>query len=335
MIEYPPATDLVKQNPDNFPEGKRVWLIGCKGMLGTELSRLFEKESLSFTGTDREIDITSPAALASFAGQEAAAGRPIGWIVNCAAYTAVDKAEDDVEFCRRLNVDGAANIALAARNIGARLVHFSTDYVFDGRGVREAASGGEPRPYREDDATGPVGVYGLTKRDGENAVVKNNPQSYIIRTAWLYGLYGNNFVATMLRLMNERDEIKVVNDQRGSPTWAFDLAGLTVEIIRADLQNRPLAYGIYHYTNEGNITWYDFARQIYDTGRGLGLVTKDCAVKPCTSAEFPARVTRPAYSVLDKTKIKAALGIAIPSWDMSLGQYLEALVKERGLGERT
>jgi dTDP-4-dehydrorhamnose reductase len=308
-----------------------LWLIGNKGMLGTELSRLFEKEGIPFAGTDREIDITGPGALAAFAEQEAAAGRSVDWIVNCAAYTAVDKAEDDGETCRRLNTEGAANIARTARNIGARLVHFSTDYVFDGQGIREAASGA-PRPYREEDPTGPIGVYGLTKRDGELAVLENNPRSYIIRTAWLYGQFGNNFPATMLRLMNERDEVKVVNDQRGSPTWARDLAALTAEVIRAVLWNRSPAYGIYHYTNEGSITWYDFALEIYDAGRSLGLINKDCAVKPCTSAEYPAKVTRPAYSVLDKAKIKAALGIAVPPWDISLRHYLADVAKERGLG---
>jgi dTDP-4-dehydrorhamnose reductase len=306
-----------------------IWLIGDKGMLGTELSRLFEKEGLPFTGTDRQVDITDPAALASFAEGEAAAGRPVDWIVNCAAYTAVDRAEDDRETCRRLNADGAANVARTARNIGARLVHFSTDYVFDGRGVRDAASGAL-RPYREEDPAGPIGVYGLTKRDGENGVMENNPRSYIIRTAWLYGQYGGNFPATMLRLMNERDEVRVVNDQRGSPTWARDLAGLTAEIIRAVLWDRPPACGIYHYTNEGSITWFDFAREIYDAGRGLGLITKACAVRPCTSAEYPAKVTRPAYSVLDKTKIKTALGITIPPWDLSLRHYLAVLAGERG-----
>jgi dTDP-4-dehydrorhamnose reductase len=297
-------------------------------MLGTEISLLFEKEGIPFTGTDRQVDITDPAALAAFAEQEAAAGRLGDWIVNCAAYTAVDKAEDDGETCRRLNTEGAANIARTARDIGARLVHISTDYVFDGQGIREAVSAA-PRPYREEDPTGPIGVYGLTKRDGELAALENNPRSYIIRTAWLYGRFGNNFPATMLRLMNERDEVTVVNDQRGSPTWARDLAALVAEIVRAVLWNRPPAYGIYHYTNEGSITWYDFAREIYDAGRSLGLINKDCAVKPCTSAEYPAKVMRPAYSVLDKAKIKAALGITVPPWDISLRHYLADAAKER------
>jgi dTDP-4-dehydrorhamnose reductase len=306
-----------------------LWLIGNKGMLGTELSLLLEKRGVPFTGTDREVDITDPAALAAYAAAlwpgKADGAEDNRWIVNCAAYTAVDKAEDDGETCRRLNTLGAANIASTAQNAGARLIHISTDYVFDGRGIPagtvsgESEKGSVPRPYREDDPTNPIGVYGLTKRDGEREVMKSNPQSYIIRTAWLYGKHGNNFVATMLRLMNERDKVKVVNDQRGSPTWARDLAETIIEIIKTD---RKPAYGIYHYTGEGSISWFDFAVKIYDTGRACGLLKKDCAVEPCASAEFPARVKRPAYSVLDKTRIKAALGISIPEWNKSLEKFL-------------
>jgi len=285
-----------------------LWLIGNKGMLGTELSLLLEKTGLPFTGTDREVDITDSAALEKFAQAQ-----PVAWIINCAAYTAVDKAEDDVTACRCLNTLGAANIAACAQKIGARLIHISTDYVFDGTGSR---------PYTPEDITAPTGVYGLTKRDGELAVMENNPRSYIIRTAWLYGKYGNNFVTTMLRLMNERDEVKVVNDQRGSPTWSFDLASAALAVINGDIP-----FGIYHYTNEGNITWFDFAQEIYRQGRGLGRISKDCVVKPCTSAEFPAKVKRPAYSVLDKSKIKTALGIDIPTWDKSLQEFLKTCAR--------
>jgi len=278
--------------------------MGNKGMLGTELSLLLEKSGLPFTGTDREVDIANPAALENFAHTQPA----ITWIINCAAYTAVDQAEDDVATCRRLNTQGAAHIAACAQKIGARLIHLSTDYVFDGTGRR---------PYTEEDPTAPTGVYGLTKQDGELAVMENNPRSYIIRTAWLYGKHGNNFVATMLRLMHERGEVKVVNDQRGSPTWTFDLAAAMLAVIQSDIP-----FGIYHYTNEGNISWFDFAQEIYRQGRAVGHLKKDCAVLPCTSAEFPAKVKRPAYSVLDKRKIKAALGIDIPAWDKSLQGYM-------------
>jgi dTDP-4-dehydrorhamnose reductase len=285
-------------------------------MLGAELSLALERQGLEYTGTDREVDIPDARQLEAFAEREAARGSPRTWIINCAAYTAVDKAEDDRETCRRLNTDGAANIAKTASKIGAKLIHLSTDYVFNGKGVAEA---GGIRPYREEDPADPIGVYGLTKRDGETAALAAcNNSCYIIRTAWLYGRHGGNFVTTMLRLMNDRAEVNVVNDQQGSPTWAYDLASaITALITRGDVP-----HGIYHYTNEGGISWYDFAREIYRRGRELGLITKDCAVKPCTSAGYPAKVKRPEYSVLDKSKIKAALGIAIPRWDESLGAFL-------------
>jgi dTDP-4-dehydrorhamnose reductase len=282
-----------------------IWLTGGKGMLGTEISTLLEKKNLAFISTDREIDVTNIGALSDFVKN-----RQITGIINCAAYTAVDKAEDDKETCRLLNTLGAENIAICAKNIDARLIHISTDYVFDGEGKR---------PYLEDDKTNPTGVYGLTKRDGETAVMKNNPQSWIIRTAWLYGKHGNNFVNTMLRLMNEKDEIKVVNDQRGSPTWAYDLA-------QAVLAVDNITFGIYHYTNEGNITWFDFAKEIYKQGKDTGFIKKDCMITPCTSAEYPSKVKRPSYSVLDKNKIKKAMGIEIKSWDESLKDYLKTCV---------
>jgi dTDP-4-dehydrorhamnose reductase len=232
----------------------------------------------------------------------------------------VDKAEDDEAACRLLNTTGAANIAASAKAKGARLIHISTDYVFDGKGNR---------PYTEEDPTCPTGVYGGTKRDGEIAVIENNPNSYIIRTAWLYGEYGNNFVHTMLRLMNERDEIKVVNDQYGSPTWSNDLAAAIIMLIKTVEAGETVPPGIYHYTNEGNITWFDFAQAIYAEGKNLNLLTKPCMVKPCTSAEYPAKVKRPAYSVLDKTKIKKNLGIEIPEWKVSLKKYLTSIMEQK------
>jgi len=290
-----------------------IWLIGSKGMLGTELSLLFEKSGVPFIGTDREVDITSKAALTE-AYAKLAEEQPVKWIINCAAYTAVDKAEDDIEICRALNEQGAANIAAIASNAGALLIHLSTDYVFDGSGSR---------PYREDAPTAPTGVYGLTKRDGEIAVTENNSRSYIIRTAWLYGKHGNNFVHTMVRLMNERDEVNVVNDQRGSPTWTFDLASVILTLIKTVDSGKDIPFGVYHFTNEGNITWFDFAEEIYKQGRERGRITKDCAVNPCTGADYPAKVKRPAYSVLDKSKIKTALGIKIPAWNESLREFFK------------
>lgn len=287
-----------------------IWLIGCNGMLGTELSDMFAARGVAFVGTDREVDITDPASLSSFAS-----GKAIDAIVNCAAYTAVDKAEDDAELCRAINATGPANVASCARSIGASLLHISTDYVFDGNGTR---------PYREDDPTDPTGVYGLTKRDGEEAALRENPNTWIVRTAWLYGMHGNNFVFTMLKLMGERDAIKVVNDQRGSPTWAYDLCGAICDILE-----KKIPYGIYHFTGAGNIVWHDFARAIYQKGRALGLLDRECAVNPCTSAEYPAKVRRPPYSVLDKTKIERSLGRSAPDWETSLDAFLARVKKDR------
>jgi len=297
-----------------------IWLIGCNGMLGTEISLLLKKNALPFIGTDREVDITDLAALRDFADKQAQNSGGFTWIINCAAYIAVDKAEDDAETCRRLNTLGAANIAASANDISAKLIHISTDYVFDGNGISE---GNALRPYREYDETNPTGVYGLTKRDGELVAAENNHRTFIIRTAWLYGKHGGNFVSTMLRLMNEKDEVKVVDDQRGSPTWTFDLAMAILSMIKNVDSGCDVPFGIYHYTNQGNITWFDFAKEIYRQGRELNHIKKDCAVKPCTSAEYPAKVKRPAFSVLDIGKIKAILKINIPAWDKSLKEYLQ------------
>jgi len=296
-----------------------IWLIGCKGMLGTELSLLLEKYNLPFIGTDCEVDITDLSALNSFAENKS-----FKWIINCAAYTAVDKAEDDIDNCRRINTLGALNISICSRTTGAYLIHISTDYVFDGKGI---IAGKDCRPYREDDITNPIGVYGLTKRDGELAVLVNNSNSYIIRTSWLYGIYGNNFVKTMLRLMNVRNEIKVVDDQRGSPTWAYDLAFLIFTIINDFNQcNKNHSFGIYHFSNDGAITWYEFSKEIYKQGKLLSLINNNCNILPCSSNEYPSKVTRPTYSVLDKSKIKKMLNIAIPLWHDSLNGYLKLCI---------
>ena len=204
-----------------------IWLIGCNGMLGTELGRQLTANGFNWVGSDRDVDITDPVALENFAdshdssagttGNTAASGNipgKITWIINCAAYTAVDKAESDVELCKKLNEDGPRNIARAARHVGAKLIHISTDYVFDGTGST---------PYTEDMAKKPIGVYGETKAAGEDAIQKEMTQYYILRTAWLYGFDGKNFVYTMTNAMNSRDSVKVVADQKGSPTCAIDL----------------------------------------------------------------------------------------------------------------
>lgn len=279
------------------------WIIGNQGMLGQELSHLFDALGVSHIGTDRDVDITKPEELANI-------GRSFDWVINCAAYTAVDKAEEDAEQCRALNVTGAAHVAAFAQSRGAKMLHISTDYVFNGT---------HTAPYREEDPTDPIGVYGQTKRDGERAVLSRN--GFVIRTSWLYGRYGNNFVTTMLRLMNDRDGIAVVNDQRGSPTYARDLATAIHTLTKTVDEGGAVPAGIYHYTNEGGITWYDFAAEIYRLGREQGLIRHDCAVRPCTTAEYPTKAARPAYSVLDTSKIKATLPINIADWKTGLKEF--------------
>jgi dTDP-4-dehydrorhamnose reductase len=294
-----------------FKSGKPViWLIGNKGMLGTELSLLFESQGLAYISTGRELDITNGEALLKFAQQQR---KSIGWIINCAAYTEVDKAEDDRERCRLVNTEGAGNVACAAKKTGARLVHFSTDYVF---------GGGKNGPYTENDPVEPISVYGLTKRDGETRVLEENEQSYVIRTSWLYGKHGNNFVHTMLRLMKARDSISVVNDQRGSPTWTWDLAGGVLALIKRIDEGNTISNGIYHFANSGETTRFDFARKIGAFGRASGVLAKDCKIFPCAGDEFPAKAKRPANSALDNTKMRKALRMAIPAWDESLKKFL-------------
>jgi len=283
-----------------------IWLIGNRGMLGTELTQVLVHRGLSLVGTDREVDILDPAALEAFA-----AGKGIRWVINCAAYTAVDKAEDEEAFALRLNAEGPGNIARLCTRIGARLIHISTDYVFSGEGSR---------PYLESDPVSPTGAYGRTKAAGEKAVLADAPDAIIVRTAWLYGRYGPNFVATMLRLMAAKDEIGVVADQKGTPTWAYDLSVAIAGLVTKD----GVPAGIYHFTNTGETTWHGFAQEILRAGTDLGLLARPCRIKALTTAEYPTKTKRPAYSVLSKDKILAA-GIAAPEWKASLRAFLAGL----------
>lgn len=282
-----------------------IWLIGCKGMLGSEVAELLEKNNIEFTGTDRQVDITDLSALEDFVR-----GKDISYIVNCAAYTAVDLAESNQEAALALNAAGPKNIAIVAKKIGAKVIHISTDYVFDGTSTR---------PLKEDDPIAPIGVYGSTKAKGEAELAANTDEFYILRTAWLYGKAGKNFVFTMIKLMQSHDSIKVVSDQWGTPTWTNTLANVIISII----QKGNVPYGIYHCTDLGKITWYDFAVEIQKQAVASGLLNKtDCVVNPCTTADYPTPAKRPAYSVLDKTKIQDALGIRLPAWEESLKKFL-------------
>jgi len=284
-----------------------IWLIGCKGMLGTEIALQLTENKIDFTGTDIDVDITNPQALAEFVK-----GKTISYIINCSAYTAVDKAENDAEFAKKLNEDGPRNIANLANRIHAKMIHISTDYVFDGSGKV---------PYTEDMQIAPIGVYGKTKAAGESAVKQNLHEYYIVRTAWLYGWAGKNFVYTMIKAMNTHGSVKVVNDQKGSPTFAGDLASIIIQIINKD--NVP--YGTYHCTDLGEITWWDFTNEIKRQGIEKGYITnKNCVVNPCSTDEYPTPAKRPAYSVLCKDKLQKALGIKLPEWKESLKNFMDS-----------
>lgn len=271
----------------------KILITGARGQLGTELSKLLPNAVLTDVA---ELDITNLSAVQSFVKEH-----NIGTVVNCAAYTAVDKAEDDTETATKINVLGPENLA----KTGCKIIHISTDYVFDGTGHK---------PYTPDDETKPISVYGKTKRNGELAVLQNAKEAVIIRTAWLYSPYGNNFVKTMRRLGAEKESINVVTDQIGTPTYASDLAEALVQILP---QINEQTRGIYHFTNEGVCSWYDFATEIMDQS---GLT---CQVNPIPTSAYPTRAQRPSYSVLDKSKIKSIFNIKIQHWKKGLEKCLE------------
>lgn len=308
-----------------------IWVIGSTGMLGAEFCRLLQKNKIQFVGTSSDVDARDFMTLKAFvdkwerdnyvsAHQNGESGR-IQWIVNCSAYTAVEKAESDKDAAQALNVDAARNIARVAREIGAKLIHISTDYVFDGKASV---------PYKESDAKSPLGVYGKTKSDGEDEIEKTMNQYFIIRTSWLYGFGRPNFVYTMAKLMGSKEEIKVVDDQRGSPTFTADLAGAILSIIKICdkagtniFSKETVPYGIYHFTDEGETSWFGFAEEIHRLLKKHKLLSNECKVLPCSTEEFGAKVERPAYSVLSKEKTKAALRIKIPKWQDSLERFVK------------
>ena len=285
-----------------------VWLIGCKGMLGTEIARQLKNSNIDYIGTDIDVDITKLEVLEDFANKNP----KIDWIINCSAYTAVDKAEDDKDFANLLNNIGPKNISSVAKKINAKMIHISTDYVFDGTGNI---------PYTEDMDVKPIGVYGQTKADGEKSVIDSGCEYYIFRTAWLYGYDGKNFVYTMLKLMESKQELSVVSDQKGTPTFAGDLANCVIKTITSKNQ---IPCGIYHCTDLGEITWYDFACEIYKQGKATGTLSNECKINPCSTDEFPTKAKRPAYSVLSKEKIQQALGITLPMWNESLNVFMNS-----------
>ena len=288
-----------------------ILVTGANGQLGTEIRNLSEGMGHHFIFSDVNevpgcetvyLDITNLDAIRIVCRSE-----NVHVIINCAAYTDVAKAEDDIDFAALLNHTAPGHLAQVAREIGATMIHISTDYVFHG----DASI-----PYREDDEPHPLGVYGVTKLQGEEAVRQSGCKYLIFRTAWLYSPYGKNFVKTVRRLTAEKTEMKCVFDQVGTPTYAADLAALILKVI-AD--GRLDATGTYHFTNEGVISWYDFAKAI------ASLSGHVCDIRPCHSDEFPSKAERPHFSVLDKTKVKETFGVEIPYWLDSLKECIKRL----------
>ena len=289
-----------------YTKRMNILITGANGQLGNEIRKVSAESAHNYIFTDvAELDITSAEAVEELVAQEG-----VNVVVNCAAYTAVDNAEDDEVTADKINHLAVANLANACAKSNATLVHISTDYVFGG----DACT-----PYTEEAQTAPLGVYGRTKLAGERAVVASGCNYIIIRTAWLYSEFGRNFCKTMRTLTSTKPSLKVVFDQVGSPTYAADLATVISHIIES---NQLAKCGIYHFSNEGVCSWYDFATEI---ARQSG--NNECKIEPCHSDEFPAKVTRPHFSVLDKSKIKSTFGVEIPHWQTSLAKCIEQLEK--------
>ena len=278
-------------------------IFGASGQLGQCLAQVARERAtpgLVFL-PEAQANILDPAGLAALF----AAHRP-AYVINCAAYTAVDKAEDEAEMARRINRDGVAHLARLCGEHGTVLIQISTDFVFAGTGNQ---------PLSETDETAPISVYGLTKLEGEQVIAGYTDRYFILRTSWLYSEFAGNFVKTMRKLGRERAELRVIWDQTGTPTYAIDLAGTILHLIETQTQ----AFGLYHYSNEGLTSWYDFTAAIFELSGITAQLT------PLRTAEYPTKAARPLYSVMDKTKIKTALGVAIPHWRASLAVCLGRL----------
>ena len=283
---------------------KRILITGANGQLRQSIAEISKnyKEIECFFVTRNELDITNEDLVSHYFDDKS-----FDFVINCAAYTAVDKAEDDQENAFLVNAKATEFLAKISNAKNIPFIHVSTDYVFDGT---------ESVPRLETDQTNPIGVYGQTKLDGENLALGNNPKTIILRTAWVYSRYGNNFVKTMLRLFNDKDSISVVADQIGSPTNAIDLANAILEIVSKD----ELVYGIYNYSNEGECSWFEFAQKIKEfSGSSI-------EINPVPTSAYPTEAKRPAYSLLDKSKIKEVYQLEIPAWEDSLKEELKHLI---------
>jgi dTDP-4-dehydrorhamnose reductase len=280
-----------------------ILITGSNGQLGSEMQQAAKRfPSFKYIFTDvAELDICDKNTLNNFVKENG-----VNFIVNCAAYTAVDKAEDDVELCYKINRDAVKNIAEVAQENSVKVVHVSTDYVFDGTNYI---------PYTEDMPVCPSSVYGKSKLEGEQVLMESCDEAVIIRTSWLYSSFGNNFVKTMMKLGTERDNLNVIFDQVGTPTYAADLADTILSII----SHNSFVPGIYHFSDEGVCSWYDFTKTIHR------IANITCNVQPIETKDYPVRTPRPHYSVLNKAKIKSTYGIAIPHWEVSLEKCIAIL----------
>ena len=281
----------------------KILVIGAGGQLGQCLKTVAARRDITDIVFPSETDanILNQEGLQSLLAKEQPA-----FVINCAAYTAVDKAEDEVELAKAVNETGAANLAIACDANGATLIHVSTDFVFEGNEVKLLV---------EDDIANPINVYGQTKLDGEKAVIALLKEHFILRTSWLYSEYANNFVKTMLKLGADRDELNIIADQVGTPTYAIDLANAIFDIIDSD----SVAYGVYHYSNEGVTSWFDFAKGIFEISE------TQVKVNPIPGSAYPTKATRPAFSVMDKSKIKETFKLTIPYWRDSLVACIDKL----------
>lgn len=291
-----------------------ILVTGANGQLGNEMQLVTcgSKDNYLFTdvaGSCMKLDITDADAV-----RQAVKTHGIQCIVNCAAYTNVDKAEDDADLCELLNARAVENLAAAIKEVDGLLIHISTDYVFGGNTCNT--------PCREDRPCAPTSVYGQTKLRGEQHIRRIGCRHIIIRTAWLYSEFGHNFVKTMLQLTAAKPQLSVVFDQCGTPTYAYDLAATIFDIV--EKRKFPDNSGTYHYSNEGVCSWYDFAKAI-----ALYAGHTACDIRPCHSAEYPSKVERPAYSVLDKTKIKQTFAIQVPYWADSLRKCVQNLIAQQ------
>ena len=291
-----------------------ILVTGCMGQLGRSFRRAMSGSDHKCIWTDirgnddvTSLDITDPEAVSSMVS-----GHSVDVIVNCAAYTNVNKAESEEDLAFRINAEAPGILAAAAAEAGVVLIHVSTDYVFDGMGYL---------PYTEDMEVAPLNAYGRTKLAGEQAVISSGCRYLIFRTAWLYSIFGGNFVQTIYEKTASQPVVKVVADQIGTPTFAQDLADVIASVIDAEMLDRT---GIYHFTDEGVCSWYDFAKEICDMSGHL------CDVRPCRTSDYPSKTRRPHYSVLDKTKIKETFGIEIPHWKDSL-MFCIRQIEEKGL----